>query len=1060
MPASLRLTPNERLARKSDADRPREHRRKPSLLNATFAGASLKALSALTGEKIATDVAAVAEEGRNDAVDDDDGSRRGDGVDDEDGDDGRASDDLQESPTNPATFRLPTHLWHSKRFIMETNLISSVPKTVTDAGADLSSAAALSAAPVHVLLPQARRDAAPSAALDWARESCVSHDASYNIAIRLTGAESALKAALESVLDPVLFQAGADNAATDDHVSDAGAIPQASAAVQSLHADTKPLSKAQKARIRRLKAKHKWQDETRATSDLGANARSSAAVPVARGSSANGIFDEDHLFGDRAALDVIIYEPGQYPSGAIAPATIWWLPAISAAAHSSDRSVLVFVHIAAVGAVFEAVQRGIASSSAALAVSISTVGTSAANDVHSSSSSSDQSVSSSSADPAPIDGRLVTFKLLGPNAGAAVQSLLRDTQLDPATIRKASDANPGTVLHVATVFQSALVDSSVGVLPDGHVTEATLRGMLVQASVLANDAHASPASSAAVQHAALSADPFAAESEFLALPSSSQAAKVQRRSTKAGAAGEPLPASKKARPDAGVAATSSSSPAAAGNSSFVGIPMTIVVRAQNSTTTRTQAKHGNGTTGTSLVAGIAGCDVLVSARFARLVWNRLVTAGRAHAVGSLEWSSICSEAGAAGAWHNPDANALHVFPRDYPECAAHAHLWQNHEERAVVAQGKRRGGVVPCHLALRSWSPHAPRWALVWPELGEGSTKLPLVVRHRQFASAFLSNSGHDGDDSVDVGADALNDGGTGDGTETLGANTSATGTSNPHLRSLFARLTQLGDSVFPLPPNLTPQPTLLPFKLRVAGRGVPQQCAGIYAPTSDDVQQWRSAIAAFRQRGRRSDTQPSKSASASAALAASSSAGQRALEALTYPTDRWWRGIQEAPISDAALAAGRAASTIRSEPNGQRGASPAHAPAAGALSENAAGDPAKAGAADDDWWLSSHVPAIVAADAVPSRRLIGYVTSGCLSKRISRGVGTAFVRAEAAAALVKAGYVFARSHAPAASKADNSSDLDTADNDGADGGQHVTLMVLLRNPESAHYRPALLRLA
>jgi hypothetical protein len=259
---------------------------------------------------------------------------------------------------------------------------------------------------------------------------------------------------------------------------------------------------------------------------------------------------------------------------------------------------------------------------------------------------------------------------------------------------------------------------------------------------------------------------------------------------------------------------------------------------------------------------------------------------------------------------------------------------------------------------------------------------------------------------------------------------------------------------------RITAKPTLLSLSLRMAGRGVPQPGAGVYLLSDEDAAAWRGTISAFRSRGKGVGSGMgarggAMTASSSSSSAPADTARKRALDGLLEPPHKWWLGVQEAPVIHPSTSAGPSASA-RAD--------------GGASGHSAAMD----GGKQDD-------AALLAADAIPSRRLVGFVTAGVLDTAIARGVGLACVRAEAVAACVERGNTFAPKagarHAragaggSAARTGGGDVEMDVEDGDEEDGEDEggedgevkagpPVLMVLVRNPASAHYRPALLMMS
>ena len=198
---------------------------------------------------------------------------------------------------------------------------------------------------------------------------------------------------------------------------------------------------------------------------------------------------------------------------------------------------------------------------------------------------------------------------------------------------------------------------------------------------------------------------------------------------------------------------------------------------------------------------------------------------------------------------------------------------------------------------------------------------------------------------------------------------------------SLHSRLAQLSTLALPVAPSTT----LVSLRLFVPGRGAPDAPAAVYAPTAEDLDAW--------QRSDRSSRILKRAASSDVKAESHRSEVERhvvaALDATIFAAEsHYWRGVLEAPCK------ARAADRLPT--------------------------PTRLVVEDSD-------AAIFSADAVPTRQLVGFVTSALArAQDASRTVGIALVSLDACHALQRS----------------------------AEG----TLRVLVRGAAERCYRPALLR--
>ena len=207
-------------------------------------------------------------------------------------------------------WRLATHDWHAKRFIMGVLPAwgsLNLPFARTDVG-------------VRAVLSwwwrSSRPPGTPAAVAAHPSPSCVVHDASYWVPVRLTGGEGAIARSLAQVLDPHQTNpCSTTSAAEGNDEGSSGA----------------PLTAAQRSRRRRLSARHKWHT----TTDQGIKAQAwppeSATSPSARTGA--------------VAIRAWLFNRSGFPNYPIAPAIIHWLPSLSTAAAAS-RDCVVLVHAA------------------------------------------------------------------------------------------------------------------------------------------------------------------------------------------------------------------------------------------------------------------------------------------------------------------------------------------------------------------------------------------------------------------------------------------------------------------------------------------------------------------------------------------------------------------------------------------------------------------------------------------------------------------------------------------------------------------------------------------
>ncbi len=958
------------------AGRPREYRRKPSLLRAEWEQASTAAIGLAVGLPPLPPPPPPPSSSPSPS---------------------------SHTPTpHPATLRLPTHAWHAKRFLMERRPLGGV-----------HGAAASSAPPgPDVCVAVARRDAAPSAALRWGRESCVALDASHTLALALEGKKEEIVRVLRAVLSSGAF-AGQDGDADEDEEgggddddvgerkdgddadgdAEIASAPAPASAAPGPDGGSTRLSRSQRARRRRADARKGWRASTPSSpSAESAGASAAAAAPFTTGRVASH-------------PQATLHAPHAFPDKALAPATVVWLPrgtAVGGAASHDARRALVLLPAEALTAAVDALRAAIREGPPARHVTLTLLG------------------SGGGAPP-----RLALFRLRGPKTAEALAALLL-AAAPPFHAPPATDGTPIVAYARAPLRDEGGVQvqgaAAVAVDTPSSIAAALFVGASIgrvgTAAAASEDARAAAAAATTAAVAAGTAapadDPFAADF----VPLSGAAAGVP-----------PLPKrARRAEAEAGDTdeAEDGQDDGLSASSPYVNVPVMLL---------------GHLSSPAPSQGPLVACDVLLPSRFARAAWVRLVTAGHGHAVGEREWEALAALSGEP------------VFPRDFPECAAaHAALWSARREGAEQAARVRGVAKSAPFLALRALAPHAPAWGLLWPELGTrsgGEETSVRVVRQTAFSSAFWAVPEGGAVEEGEEGKGEGDEGGT-------GPHAARDGEAHDDLL-----LSRLRTTAYLVPPRsvLTASPTLLPVRIRMTGRGVPEAAAGLYAPTPGDMAAWRAAIADFRTAGAAAGARPAFASTASssttaAAVAAaasgpSSSLGA-ALAALTTRQRRWWLGVEEAPLvvappRGAAGAPGAASADVEAEATGPS------AGADGGGSSDLPAPPAPPPPPPPPFSLAAHHSAVVAADAFPSRQLVGFVTGGALNEATARGCGYGFVRAEYAAALVSAGCV---TGAGGARKGDGE--------EGEEGGEgrRPHIMVLLRNPGSAHYRPALLALA
>ena len=456
MSLALRAKPIGKKWAIPEAQRPREHRRKPSFRRALWQQQGDQFVrAAFLGE-------------RNDAADD--SSRHITAVDDADtgAGDTIALPSAATSNIDAPKRRLTSHDWHAKRFEM-----------VERWG--------------HIL-PQGRRDAGFKAALRWASEGCVAHDASYWMPLLLS-AESAgpdapsssasapfsgpiamlLSKLCDHSLLPSSLTAENDVVANADADAEMGesAVANGNRGVnESTIAPgnddvsasiTRSESRAAKARRRRATARRKFKQAQPSSAAAEAASSSAAPAPAAptpltASASDDAAASTEDVAAPEQPLDIhspfsppslagsyeaqwMLHEPGAFPRGAIGPVKSTWL---------DPGALLLWSHASYFSDAVAALVRAGAS------VRVSSVA-----DAAPFSSSSSSLASSSVVSITPLASQLCRFSLCGVKATQALQRLIvpvgTSTASQSATAAAASSSASSSS---ATELGAASADSA------------------------------------------------------------------------------------------------------------------------------------------------------------------------------------------------------------------------------------------------------------------------------------------------------------------------------------------------------------------------------------------------------------------------------------------------------------------------------------------------------------------------------------------------------------------------------------------------------------------------
>jgi hypothetical protein len=1093
----LRAQPKPSLLGVPEADRCRQHRRKPSLLRARWAAESAHAVGAWMVDADGAILATAAPAASSDA----------------------------------AVRRLHTHVWHAKRFAMRQAWGCTVAAT--------------------------RHDMGSRAALRPFTQGCAAHDGSYEAVFRLDGPHASLVALLASMCDAE--GAAVAGPVADDELGDEGEGAEAAAAASigavavGAHntagtARTAPvpsegptgaLSRAQRARQRRATARRAYTASSTGPAAAAAATSLPAAVPPGpvRHSPAPVHFPVGalHPLALAGAVEgqIMLHAHGAFPAAAIAPARVLWRAPVGAADAARRAMVLLSTHPAFASSV-----------RAALAAAIAQMSTSKL----------------TSGDEVRLTCptlQLARFHIAGPGAPAALQRALRVVSAEAAVPRACAPGviagtarDPRITAPVAGTAVSAAARGLPGVPlawlfePAAMAEHARSWPSDAQVDAWRRRANARSASlrdrAAAVLAAAPTPTPSSEEGEraggdggvafadFISLSGPAQPAAPNASDRNGADAAETVRPRKRRRVDTAnsvyqptVAATVASggaagarggdrvqaavgaaalepqlvapallpqpsraamgkppapaAPVAASSVPFLLVPavgLHAALAARRPVRAFMAAVELAGGSGTGagddgateaatrlrrLTNGCAAWDVLVPAHCATAVWRALIHDGRCTAVGEEAWHLAHA------------AEGLPYGPYDYPDTPAGA----MHQEEATAAAYATYSAAMPKQRLnwgiLREPAPFGPAWDLLWPGglYGDaGRPRLPAVVRGaysaafvaaRAEAAAPLPTATAEADHGVRTAAatsrdaDLVSADGSAPAAATEGGYTALTG-------PLIALQSAL-PAYLPVP-VMTVAPSLLRGALRMCGRGVPAAGTVVYAPTIEDVAQWAAVVNFARSRRRVESVAGRDAASPDGATETPSQLMQMAAALAHEPAH--FRGLVE-PLGSALRPSAASRPTAAAASTGA-GAQP--------VRHNSAALPVSAA----EFLQDRLYPAL--ARAPPSRQPIGFVTSAGYATHHAAGAGVAFVRAEAAAALVAR----KSSHGPLVgahgrdgrtgraegcdaynSAADTSEVIDGDSGGGGDdqeGTGFVAVHVFVRNRGSAHYRPAKLLVA
>lgn len=995
------------------------------------------------------------------------------------------------------TYRLSTHLWHSKRFKMQRCILpyhsAQKPYETTFAGTTVSSNGGTNGTnetntvarnkSLVMLIPYQRNDIALSAALQYPYKHNILMDSSYeHIPITVEDTIDNLSQLFLQIFPPFEDH---ENISTDNAVS-SGNVPDnlppsptvlspSSVSTEAMHKNAdKPLSRAQRDRLRRKNARLRYQQTPPASTTSSVTAY---VHPLLRYSPTN------HKY----TYQLMLYEPTKYPFQAISLVTVIIPPFYTL---SSRTKVILLVPLVSLASVLPCIAKFTA-------------------------------VPSVLSHRYDITSSFATFTLRGRYTPACLSSLFTDSteilhDLAYAYLHTSSSipSSPAlTFLHHANntkIYAALYVTAKVPVQsheitdlkdnvplistadwPKYNASQVCLA--LYQGKVLGYQSYETLSSAVLDSNTFIPNNSnyeyrtinepmidFAEETDFIPLPINHVTNTVPVTTTTTATKKN----TKRRKITTTVHKLIHQDDARKG---FVYVPLMLLIEQTpylNLFSTDMVQLSANPEEKKKKVPSLA--SILLSPHIetilcvptiaSRLVWNQLILVGKGHVIGSSEYDGICTEIGAS----RPILTTIHAadnlspssplsvpvssttylmiprFPRDYPECLQHTRYWRTIQERSLLMERTHalpRSQYQPVHyIHYRTLAPYGPVWNLLWPDLlqqtdtssgVELNNMHPLVIRQREYVLPFFTPQPSEEPNDTMVKKETSNDSMATDENSTT-----------PWQRLCRALLSHRSSSTIHRC-SITHSPTLIPFRIIVPGKGGGKltEGSGIYFPKPEDIQEWKELIRQYRQRKylqKNIDTlmlmnTDTLSSYENGANSSNYSSGrkdasinlQKAHSMYQFSHKHWYKGTVEETISVPS-------STIN----------PVRNPSVDTYVTKQTDNPEYNWYID--WWFKDYLPLLDQYQSVPSYPLIGYVTSGIVGVNTNaRGIGYGYVRAEAVQALVQRGYTFSSSEEKdtVVRKRDN----DKEEVEEKDTTVLPSLMVFIRLTNSEQYRPAVL---